>query len=77
MIHGTSCWPTSITAGMHKETLDGRILEVFDGLPLSMSDMLRKTAVKSPDKVFLVDSSGCAYTYRQFMQRTEAFARYL
>ena len=62
---------------MHLASRGGRRVMVYDGLPVSIYQMLHRTVRQVPEKAALVDNWGRFYSYHTFLQLVNEFAALL
>lgn len=78
MIDGNDLWDQVILDGLYEKTLsNGNVIEIYEGIPNSLYETLRKTVLHFPEHPAITDNYGRDYTYQDFLERCDELAAYL
>ncbi|MGN1142052.1 MAG: class I adenylate-forming enzyme family protein [Oliverpabstia sp.] len=74
---GNQLWTDSICEGLIKRRFGNETYDFYEDMPKSLYTSLVNAQKKWPDRYCIVDDMGISYTYSQFLDMVENFARVL
>ncbi len=78
MYQGTQCWPEELTSDMEYRYINyQRKIYTYPNLPKNVFAAFQATANRLPDKIAVVDDDAHTYTYRNMLEKVNAFTNWL